>query len=182
MEEDIYNRFKEKVKGSPSYLKNKDRFIHSVFNNIEENKNRKRRISFIVNFAASILFILCIGTYTWQEVWTYENRMQLRSKMGDLSPLPEPQWQCRQSLKNLMSALIHTKVISINDNRILLKKSEVEILKSLNRPLYDQLQKLLSVLQTTNPGLYHDYIAGQLITLSAWELRNEYQICDWLTP
>jgi hypothetical protein len=180
MEEDIYKQFRDRVKANPPQLQDKKHFANCVMGRIEEGSKKKAKLRYLINLAASIVILISISSYAWLEVSTYNSRLQLQGKTGELPDLPKAQWQCKQSIRWMMAELVKTRLINVSDNKIVLEKNNVDLLGRVDRELYDQLQKLILVLKDISPGQYYKYKSGEAIELSAWELRRDYQVCDWL--
>ena len=180
MKEEEYERFIKCVKSNASSLNDKNAFHQRVMEAIDENERHKKRFSHFLSIVASLIVFISVGLYVWYEMDTRISRMALSSKQSHLPSMEQPEWQCRHSVKGLMASVVNSGLMPMTDNGVLVLKSNIQLLKEADYELYSVIDDLLSGLQQTNPALMERYNAGESISLSAWQLRKEYHVCEWL--
>ena len=181
MEEDIYKQFTGRLCLNAPQLQAKEDMKNQILNSIEDRSKGKMRLIFSLRRLAGILMLISIGSYAWFEATTQQSRRLMQGNANEVYSTVNADWPCRQTLNILMSALQKTDVILFNDDKMLLRRDRVLRLKEVNRPLYRQLIVLLKGVGQSHPQIYQAFLSGEEIRLSAWQLRKEYRVCEWLT-
>ncbi|MBS2213506.1 hypothetical protein KEM09_19000 [Carboxylicivirga mesophila] len=181
MEKDVYKRFVEDVKRTDLRMSNEDKFKQRLLQKINEPRNYSKRLIQVLRVAASIVLLLSLGTYIWMEVDTREQRWLVEQQINGNQLVQPSSGSCKQAVDKMMTLLASSESLPFSNKGVAFSKVHLKQIKSENAELFVMLERMLVYMEQFYPSDYAAFQSGETVQLTAWQLRKEYDVCNWIT-
>lgn len=177
--EDGYENFLKQMKANKPCVEDKEALKDGVIKRLRDKKEQNFMMP-LMRVAAGLLIFINVGYFAWLEVSTHQSRLAMQTKVASTKPFVA-EFQCRESIQTLIAAFNNSmSVEAVSPNKLSLQKKLIDDLLVSDIKLYEQIEKILLHMKLAYPQLWEAYNAGEVVKLSAWQMRREYKVCEWI--
>ncbi|MBI9065042.1 MAG: hypothetical protein JEZ14_23855 [Marinilabiliaceae bacterium] len=165
-------------------LKNPEALRQAVLTEIKKNKHEEkknqRKSSYLMRLTASILLLISIGNFAWQEGNMYYLRVQMQGRLMNTQGKGFVDYECQQSLRSLLIEMEKSTLGQFTDGKtIIITVQQLLYLQENDSPFLPDVKNFLSALKKFYPEKYKQFNQEGVLKLSVWQLKHDYRLCQW---
>lgn len=178
------NDFLDGLKRLRPRLNNPEAIRRSVLKEIEKDKyqekrNRRKSI-YLMRLTASILVLISIGNFVWQEANMYYSRAQMQERVIKNHGKSYVDYECQQVLRSFLFEIQKSTLGQYTDGKtIIITVQQLLYLKEIDSPFLPEVKDFLSALKKLYPEKYEQFNQEGALRLSVWQLKHDYRLCQW---
>lgn len=178
------NDFMDGLRRSKPRMKNPEALQQAVLTEIEKNKHEKkknqRKSLYLMRLTASILLLISIGNFAWQEANMYYSRVQMQGRLMNTEGKGFVDYECQQSLRSLLIEMEKSSLGEVTDGKtIIITIQQLLYLQENNSSFLPDAKNFLTALKKLYPEKYKQFNQEGVLKLSVWQLKHDYRLCQW---